>query len=262
MTDWGHYLTSMRANAPLVHNITNYVAMNVMANCLLAAGASPAMVHAREEAAEFAMLASALTINIGTLSPPWVDAMEEAACAAHEAGRPWVLDPVAAGATSYRRAVSARLITHQPTIIRGNASEILALSGAMASGKGVDSNDGVETAKDAALALARALRAVVAVTGEKDFITDGERSYAVSNGHPLMPRVTALGCSLTGIVAAFAVDQPPLEATVAALAYYGLAGEMAAAEADGPGSCASAFVDALYRIQPSDLGAGAKVARA
>lgn len=259
MSQWGHYLSTMRANAPLVQNITNYVSMNVMANVLLAAGCSPAMVHAEEEAAEFASFTSALTINIGTLSSPWIHAMLSAADAANKSGTSWVLDPVAAGATAFRRVTSAKLLELAPSIIRGNASEIMALSGMVATGKGVDSADSVEAAKEAAKALAKSQNAVVAVTGEVDFVTDGTASYLIANGHEMMPQVTALGCSLTGIIAAFAVGQPKLEATTAAIAYYGLAGEKAAKMAKGPGTFAAAFLDALYQLDETALNNGAKV---
>lgn len=258
MIDTGAYLARMRTRAPLVHNITNYVAMNPMANILLAVGASPAMIHAQEEAAEFAAIADALTVNIGTVSSPWAAAMEEAARAA----RLWVLDPVAVGATGFRRALGARLVALKPAIIRGNASEILALAGAGAAGKGADAGDSVAAAEVAARDLARRSGAVVAVTGAVDFVTDGARAARVANGHALMPRVTALGCSLTGVVAAFAVEADPFEATVAALACYGLAGEEAARAAAGLGSFQTGFVDALFRLTPDELSAGARVSAA
>ena len=259
MENPGTYLAAMRHTAPLVHNITNYVAMNVMANVLLAAGASPAMVHAREEVAEFTPIAQSLSINIGTISPHWAEAMEMAATVAGEQSLPWVLDPVAVGATSYRRALGARLVALRPTVIRGNASEILVLAGATAAGKGADATESVETAESAARALARSSGAVVAVTGEVDFVTDGTRAARVANGHAMMPRVTALGCSLTGVVAAFLAGQDPFEATVAALAYYGLAGERAGATAQGPGSFETAFLDALYTLDAAALDAGARI---
>lgn len=259
MTDWGNHLETMRANAPLVQNITNYVAMNVMANVLLAAGASPAMVHDEGEAGEFAAIAQALTVNIGTLSPHWLRGMEAAARVAHEAGTPWVLDPVAVGATAMRRDAGARLLALRPTVIRGNASEVLALAGADAAGKGADAADSVATAEEAARDLARRTGGVVAVTGAQDFVTDGERAWRVDNGHPLMPKITVMGCSLTGVVGAFLVGQDALRATVAALAFYGLAGERAGARADGPGSFQPAFLDALYSLTPDEVSAGAKV---
>lgn len=256
----GALLETMRARAPLVQNIANFVSMNVMANVLLAAGASPAMVHAREEAAEFAALAGALTVNIGTLSPDWVEAMKAASTVAGDAGKPWVLDPVAVGATAYRREVGAALLALRPTIVRGNASEILALAATGGAGKGVDSGDAVQAAAGAARALALKSGGVVAVTGPEDFVTDGARIARVGNGHTLMPKVTALGCALTGVVAAFAATaDDPFEATVAALAFYGLAGERAASKAEGPGSFAVAFLDALASIDGAAVDEGARI---
>lgn len=262
MTDWGTHLRTMRTNAPLVQNITNFVAMNVMANVMLAAGASPAMVHDAGEAGEFAGIAQALTVNIGTLSPDWLRGMEAAAQVAHDRGSPWVLDPVAVGATAMRRDAGARLLALKPTVIRGNASEILALAGTAAAGKGADAADSVDAAEGAARDLARLTGGVVAVTGAQDFVTDGARAFRVGNGHPMMPRITVMGCSLTGIVAAFAVGQDTLRATVGALAYYGLAGERAGAQAQGPGSFQVAFLDALHALTPEDVSAGAQVMQA
>ena len=255
----GDHLAAMRARAPLVQNITNYVAMNVMANIMLAAGCSPAMAHAEDEAAEFAGLADALSVNIGTLDPSWLRSMEAAAAVMAAAGKPWVLDPVAVGATGLRRDAGARLLALKPSIIRGNASEIMALAGADAAGKGADAADAVADAEGAARALARQTGGVVAVTGEVDFVTDGDAAFRIAGGHALMPRITVLGCSLTGIVAAFAVDRPALQATVAALAYYAVAGEKAGAIADGPASFQIAFIDALYALTPDDVSAHARI---
>ena len=254
------HLARVRETRPLVHNITNHVAMNSMANVLLALGASPAMVHAREEAAEFTALAGALTINIGTLSPHWVEAMEAAALAAGETGRPWVLDPVAVGATRYRRETGARLLALSPDVIRGNASEIIALAGGTGGGRGVDSTDPAEAALEAARRLAGRTGGVVAVTGEVDLVTDGRRLAHVAGGHPLMPRVTTLGCALTGVVAAFVAGADDhFEATVAALAAYAVAGELAGEVARGPGSFAVAFLDALYHLDHEALAERARL---
>lgn len=256
----GSRLEAMRRACPLVHNITNYVAMQRMADILLAAGAAPAMIHAREEAAEFARIASALTVNIGTLSPEWAAAMAEAAQAARSAGRPWVLDPVAAGATAYRREVSARLLALKPDAVKGNASEILALAGAGGAGRGVEAGDEVAAAEDAARALARETSGIVAVTGPADFVTDGARAFRIANGDRLMTRVTAIGCALTGIVAAFlAGGGDRLEAAAAALAFYGVAGERAASGAAGPGDFAQRFPDALFALDAAALDRLAKV---
>jgi len=248
------HLARVRERSPLIHNITNLVAMNTMANVLLAIGASPAMVHAREEAAEFTEIADALTVNIGTLSPYWVEAMIEAAEAARLVGKPWVLDPVAVGATAYRRETGARLLERLPTVVRGNASEIIALEAGGAGGRGVDSSDPAEAAEQAAVRLARRTGGVVAVTGEVDLVTDGRRLARVRGGHPLMPRVTTLGCSLTGVVAAFVAGaEDAFAATVAALACYAAAGEIAGETARGPGSFAVAFLDALHALEGETL---------
>lgn len=262
MNDTADHLHQMRATAPLVQCITNYVAMNIMANVLLAAGASPAMVHAREEVAEFAGLAQALAVNIGTLDAVWAEAMAEAAGVMAAQGRPWVLDPVGVGATAFRQEVCARLLALRPAVIRGNASEILALAGIGATGRGADAADPVEAAEAAARDLAQRTGAVVAVSGPVDFITDGETAFRLANGHALMPKVTALGCSLNGVIAAFLVGQAALPATVAAMAYYGLAGERAARGVAGPGAFQTAFLDALHALSPADLGRDARISRA
>ena len=245
-------LRRLRAAPPLVHCVTNYVAMDVTANVLLALGASPAMVHAREEVEDFASIASALVINIGTLSPAWVEAMEMAARRAAGMGKPWVLDPVGAGATPYRTGVARDLARLGPAAIRGNASEILALAGEVGAGtRGVDSTRSSDEARDAAGALARELGCVVAVTGAVDHVTDGSRSLAVTHGHPMMTRVTALGCACTAVVAAFAaVESDVLAASARALALFGLAGERAAEGSPGPGTLRTRLLDALYQLDP------------
>ncbi|MGB0958990.1 MAG: hydroxyethylthiazole kinase [Halocynthiibacter sp.] len=250
---------ALRTTSPLVHNITNYVAMNITANVLLAAGASPAMVHADEEVADFVPISNALTINIGTLSPSWVGAMKRAAHCAVDTQTPWVLDPVAHFATPYRQKVVTELVALAPTIIRGNASEILALSGAVSAGKGVDAGDSVADAETGAMALAQAQSCVVAVTGAVDFVTDGTRSARVSGGSDLMPKVTAMGCSLTGLMGAFAAVSEPFDAALGAVSLYAVAGSHAAKTARGPGSFEPAFLDALSLITPEILLAEAQI---
>ncbi|WP_299029197.1 hydroxyethylthiazole kinase [uncultured Sulfitobacter sp.] len=245
---------ALRAQAPLVHCITNYVAMNIAANVTLAAGASPAMIHAPEEIADFAPIAGAVTINIGTLSAPWLESMKAAAVAANAASVPWVLDPVAHFATPYRTKAAVDLLTLKPTIVRGNASEIVALAGGIGSGKGADSGDSVADAQSSAMALASSHGCVVAVSGPVDFITDGKRSASVTGGSDHMPKVTALGCSLTALVGAYSAVAPSLEATVAAFVHFAEAGERAGKDALGPGSFSVAFLDALHTLQPGDLG--------
>ena len=254
-------LEAMRSANPLVQCITNDVSMNIAANVLLAAGASPAMVSAEEEAGEFAGIASAVTINIGTLWAGGVPGMKAAAKAATEKGKPWILDPVAHYATGFRRTVVAELLELTPTVIRGNASEIMALAGAAAQGHGVDSGDSSSAAEISAISLAQQHKCVVAVTGEIDFVTDGKRSVRIAGGSPLMPRVTALGCALTCLVGAFAGanSDNPFEASVAALAMFAVAGEQASLGAHGPGSFQPLFLDALSQIDGASLDADARI---
>lgn len=253
-------LARVRDAAPLVHNITNYVAMDITANALLAVGASPAMVHAAEEVQEFVGIASALVINIGTLSPSWVDAMRKAAARAGTTNTPWVLDPVGAGATPYRTAVAQELSRLRPAVVRGNASEILALAAGRAGVKGVDSTDSSEAARELAAELARELGCVVAVTGAVDYVTDGDRLLAVANGHPMMTRVTALGCTATALIGAFlGVSSDPLVAAAHGLGILGLAGEIAAQEASGPGTLRLHLIDALYSMDSATVEAGVRI---
>lgn len=257
----GALLTAMRAEPPLVQCITNFVAMNIAANVMLAAGASPAMVHSEEEAGEFATISNALTVNIGTLSPAWLAGMTAAARAATKAGKPWVLDPVAHYATAYRRQAVAELLELKPTIIRGNASEVIALAGGVSRGQGVDSRDPVELAAESARRLASRYQAIVAVTGETDFVTDGSRAWRIEGGSASMPQVTALGCALTCLIGAFAATAPekPLDATVAALAVFAVAGERAGKEAAGPGSFSWRFLDVLAALDETALDTHARI---
>jgi hydroxyethylthiazole kinase len=237
--------------------------MDIAANVLLAAGASPAMVHAEEEAGEFAAISGAVTINIGTLSSGWMRGMCAAAASAVASDRPWVLDPVAHYATAFRRGAVQELLALRPSIIRGNASEIIALAGGASQGQGVDSRDPVEQAEASADLLAKQYGAVVAVTGAVDFVTDGTRRCRIEGGSPLMPQVTALGCSLTCLVGAFAAVRPdaPFDATVAALATFAVAGEGAAREAQGPGSFSWRFLDSLAAIDGRLLDQNARISQ-
>ncbi len=254
-------LESLRRERPLIHNITNYVVMNSTANALLAIGASPAMVHAVEEAAELAVISRALVVNIGTLSESWVRAMREATASAQQSGVPWVLDPVGVGATSYRNRVAAELARARPAVIRANASEVLALAGAAgAETKGVDSTRGSDAALEAARQLARAHDTTVAVTGATDYVTDGERVVAIDNGHPMMALVTGMGCTATALVGAFlAVERDPVLAATAALVALGIAGQRAAERSSGPGSMQVALLDALYGLDQRTVVAMARL---
>ena len=248
-------LDEIRARKPLVQNITNYVVMNNTANALLALGASPAMIHANEEVEEFVAISAALVVNIGTLSPAWVTAMEKAVRAAGVRSVPWVLDPVGAGATTYRTATSAALARLRPACIRGNASEIMVLAGATAeTTKGVDSSRGSADALTPARRLANATGAVVAVTGEIDYVTDGTEVIGLANGHPLMARVTGLGCTATALVgAALAVEEDRLAAVAAGLSFLAIAGEIAAEKSPGPGSLQLHLLDALYLLDTATI---------
>lgn len=255
-------LARVRAEAPLVHNITNYVVMNNTANALLAVGASPAMVHAVEEVEEFTAISRALVINIGTLSPEWVGAMHLAAKRAQSAGIPWVLDPVGAGATQYRTRVSADLARLSPTVVHGNASEVMVLAGSVgAAGKGVDSAHSTDVALEPAKTLAHNTGALVAMTGTVDYVTDGHRHVGIRNGHALMARVTGLGCTATALIGAFVAvgSDDPFVATVAALTVLGIAGEMAAERSAGPGSLQLNLLDALHTVDEATITARARV---
>lgn len=263
----GAMLASLREARPLVQNITNYVAMDIAANALLAIGASPAMVHAPEEIEEFGAFIGALAVNIGTLSRPWVEAMVAAAALAHKGGKPWVLDPVGAGATRFRNETVVALCAHRPTVIRGNASEIMAVAAALgvsastARPKGVDSADTTADAEAIGVDLARHLGCTVVATGAIDVVTDGTTVRRIANGSPLMAQVTAIGCALSGITAAFcAVEPNAFEAAGAAAAVVGLAGERAARTATLPGTFRTAFIDALAAIGPAEVAAGVRFA--
>jgi len=254
-------LKSVRAKKPLIHNITNYVVMNYTANALLACGASPVMAHAAEEVEEMVSFAGALVLNIGTLSPAWIDAMVKAGRRANERKVPIILDPVGSGATTLRTRSCKRLMEELSiTVIRGNASEVLSLAKEGSKTKGVDSIHSVDDAADAALTLAKELKTTLAITGAVDLITDGEKVHRVLNGHELMGYVTGTGCTATAIIGAFlAVDPNALDATTTALAYFGLAGEKAASKAKAPGSFQIAMLDALYTIDEEALKKGAKI---
>jgi hydroxyethylthiazole kinase len=243
-------LNKIREKSPLVHNITNYVVMNNTANALLAIGASPVMAHAEEEVKDMVAISSALVINMGTLSKNWVEAMLLAGVAARNKGIPVVFDPVGVGATPYRNRVAAQIVEEcQPSIIRGNASEIMSLAKEDVATKGVDSTASSNSALDAAKRLARQTGAVVVISGAKDFITDGQAVHIVHNGSPLMPKVTGMGCTASAIVGAFAaVNSNYLEAATNAMAVMSVSGELAASKSEGPGTMQLHFLDELYKL--------------
>jgi hydroxyethylthiazole kinase len=251
----------IRSQSPVVHNITNYVVMNNTANALLAIGASPVMAHAEEEVEEMVNIASALVINIGTLSEHWINSMFKAARRAREKGIPVILDPVGAGATIYRTKTARELIdSESPSIIRGNASEIMALYDDKSKTKGVDSAASSEAAIDIARRLSETKKCVVCVSGPTDYIVDKENTLKIKNGHALMSRVTGLGCTASVLCGAFAaVEKRHFVATAEAMAVMGIAGEMAAGVAVGPGSLQMHFLDYLYRLSEDDINRRLKV---
>jgi hydroxyethylthiazole kinase len=254
-------LKTLRGKNPLIHNITNFVVMNYTANALLACGASPVMAHAAEEVEEMVSFAGALVLNIGTLTPQWIDSMLKAGKRANELNIPVVLDPVGSGATKLRTASAKRLIDELDIgVVRGNASEVLSLAHEDSLTKGVDAVHSVDEAADAAIQLARELDTTIAITGEVDLVTYGGRILMVHNGHPLMGSVTGTGCTATAIIGAFlAVDREPVVATTTALAYFGLAGEKGAIETKGPGSFQMAILDALYTIDEKQMEEGVRI---
>ena len=258
----GSTLASIRNEKPLVHQITNYVVMNETANATLALGALPVMAHAREEVEEMVGLASALVINIGTLSPAWVGAMLDAGLAANAKGIPVVVDPVGAGATTYRTDTAKRLLDIvDVTVLRGNAGEIATLVGVEAEVRGVESIGAGGDPADLARRAARALGVVASVTGAVDHVSDGETVLSVANGHELLATVTGTGCMSTAITGCFlAANDSALEAAAEALAAFGVAGEDAAKDAKGPGTFHAALYDALYNLDPATLDDRARIA--
>ena len=243
----------MRANAPLVHSITNFVVMNFNANVLLALGASPVMAHAREEVADMANIAGALVLNIGTLEPDWIAAMKIAHTRAHARGIPVVLDPVGAGATPYRNQALSELIANAPpSIIRGNASEIMSVAGLTTATRGVDSSVGSNQAFNAAVDLAQKINGVVCVSGATDYVLDAQgRAAHLNNGHVWMTKVTGVGCSASAMIGAFAAVQSDLwRATLTAMAYLGVVGEVAYEQAqnDGVGTYQMQLLNAVQML--------------
>ena len=245
----------IRHQSPVVHNITNYVVMNNTANALLAIGASPVMAHAEEEVEEMVNIASALVINIGTLSERWINSMFKAGRQSRKKGIPVILDPVGAGATAYRTRTARDLINSEPpAIIRGNASEIMALYDDKSRTKGVESAASSEMAIDVARKLSEIHKCVICISGATDYIVDKEKIIKIKNGHPMMSRVTGLGCTASALCGAFAaVEKQPFVAAAETMAVMGIAGEMAAEIAAGPGSLQTHFLDYLYRLSEDDI---------
>jgi hydroxyethylthiazole kinase len=253
-------LRLVREHKPLVHQITNYVVMNETANATLALGALPVMAHAREEMAEMARLAGALVLNIGTLSPHWVEAMLIAGKAANEADVPVVLDPVGVGATTYRTETAKRILAEvDVAVLRGNAGEVATLVGVEAEVRGVESIAAADDAAAIAQAAASTLGVVASVTGPVDHVSDGDRMAEIANGDPLLASVTGTGCMSSAITGCFLAVTEPFDAAVVALVAFGVAGEDAAREAKGPGSFHVGLYDALAALDPATLDGRARV---
>ena len=254
----GDLLKEIKTNSPLVWNISNFVSMDIAANMLLAIGASPAMAHALEEAEDFSNICKAikgaLTINIGTFDSHWQNCAIKVAKQARLNDIPWVLDPVGAGASKFRSENSFQLLKHNPTVLRGNASEIISLSGIKSSGKGVDSTSSSNEALEAAKLIANNNKTIVAVTGEIDYVTNGTKVYAVQGGNEMMTKITATGCSLTCLIgAALTSDQDKIEATANMMGIYSVACDIASKKAKGPASLRTELIDALYNLSNNDI---------
>lgn len=245
-------LHAVREQKPLVVNITNYVVMNNTANALLAIGASPIMAHSREEMAEMMSFSGALVVNIGTLDSLWIPRMMVAVEQANNHNKVVVLDPVGCGASKLRTQTSRQIAdAANKLIIRGNASEIIALAGEQGTSKGVDSTDSSEAAVGAAQYLAKTYQCNVVVSGETDFIITADRQIKLNNGHVMMPYVTGMGCTLSALTGAFAAVGE--ETGLAAAAVLGVAGEIAAEQSKGPGSLQLNLLDALYLLDEETL---------
>ncbi len=247
-------LQNLRTIQPLVHNITNQVVMNSTANALLAIGASPIMAHAPEEVSDMVALSGSLVINTGTITSAMLSSMTEATDAARIHNKSWILDPVGAGATSFRLSANKQLLEQKPTVVRGNASEIKALFTGEAGGKGVDSDSSSQSTLSFIKQAASAHQLIIAVTGETDLITDGSTVIALNNGCPMMAKVTGTGCTATALIGAFlATCNSSFDATVSALGCLGIAGELAGRECPGPGSLQLRLLDQLYMLNEETI---------
>ena len=254
--------SKVRANNPMAGSITNSVTIDFVANVQLAVGGSAAMVYLPDESECLVAAGGAVYINMGTLLPVYEETLPRTAAAAHAADKPWVLDPVGIGIGSLRTKLLRGFKRYKPAIVRGNASEIIALAGLwdlegdaseLSRARGVDTTDTVAAARDAAVALARYTGGAVAVSGESDLVTDGSTVAYSTGGSALMGKVTGFGCSLGGVAAVYATQADPFTAALAAAAHYNVAGTRAAAAADAPASFKVAFIDELYRAMPDDI---------
>lgn len=253
----------VRDTNPMAGSITNTVTVNFVANAQIAVGGSAAMVYLPDEGEFLANAGGATYLNVGTLLPIYEETLPRTARALHEAGKPWVLDPVGIGIGSLRTKLLEQMKEFNPTIIRGNASEVIALAslwgieaGVSAQVRGVDSTQAVDEARDAAVALARFTGGAVAVSGEIDLVTDGVQVAYSHGGSHFMAQITGSGCSLGGVCAVFAAcAETPFAAALAGVQAYNLAGARAQERVDAPGSFQVAFLDELYKASPEDIAA-------
>jgi hydroxyethylthiazole kinase len=251
---WQHIL-QIRNTSPLVHSITNYVVMNNTANALLAIGASPIMAHAKSEVEDMVNISHSLVVNIGTVDEYWEESMLLAAQKANLLQKPWILDPVGAGATTYRDSVLSKLLSLHPTVIRGNASEIIALAKTNnTTTKGADSTAQSDEAIEAAKTLVHNYNSVVCISGETDIVISNSQIIYLKNGHPMMPKVTGLGCTASALIGAFiGVIENKTEGVVSAMSLIGIAGELAAEKSTGPGSLQLNLIDRLYNLTEAEF---------
>lgn len=243
-------LEKIRKEKPLVHHLTNWVTIADCANVVKALGASPVMAHDREEVSEMARMASALVLNIGTLTGDLVEAMKIAARSANRKGIPVILDPCGAGATSLRNAKCLELLDQtRIDILKGNCSEMARLDGQDVRTKGVESSPVRQDMVRVARRLAKKRRCVAVVTGREDLVAGGHKVYVVRNGHPMMADVVGTGCMAASVIGTFAaVERDWALASAAGLACYGIAAECAAKKSRGPASFKDALIDCLYRL--------------
>jgi hydroxyethylthiazole kinase len=254
-------LSTVRQRQPVVHAITNWVTASDVASALHAVGARPIMAFTPEEVKDIVSGADALVLNLGTPSPLRIESMLRAGHQAMMLGHPVIFDPVGVGASPFRMNASKRIVTElRLTVVKGNRAEIGFLTGRGGKLAGIDAVTGPEDLLTAAEHLSRTSGAVVAVSGPQDLIVFSGRKVIVENGHPMMARVTSLGCILTALIAAFAaVENDPMVATVGAIAFLGLAGEQAALQAKGPGTFKTTLLDILFTLTPEEMRQGIKL---
>lgn len=246
---------------PMAGSITNSVTINFVANAQLAVGGAAAMVYLEDEGEFLAKAGGATYINVGTLLPVYEDTLPHTAEVLHNLGKPWVLDPVAVGIGSLRTKLLKQFKEYKPSVIRGNASEIIALAGLWdldggtdeSNVRGVDTTDSVTAAKTAAVALAKWTGGAVAVSGKTDLITDGSIAVYSHGGSHFMEKITGAGCSLGGVVAVYLTAASPFIAALTAAAVYNLAGSRAEKKADGPGGFQVEFLNELYKATAEEI---------